>query len=189
MIIAFSSSSPIASTALLTDAGELIGGSQEEAKFNASGVCLRLLSDLLRAHQLRVVDCMLYLADLGPGSFTGVKVAVTLAKTMAMAAGKEAGGLSAFDLISADGVVVLPSKRGEFFLRGLDRDVTTVNDLPEEPYAGFGPGIVVPTYPLASRFAGQLERVVRVSAEKLVPEYLLAPSISIPNKPYRESHA
>lgn len=189
MIIAFSSSSPLASTALLTDAGELIAGAKEEAKYNASGVCLRLLSGLLQAHNLTVAECTLFLADLGPGSFTGVKVAVTLAKTMAMAAGKPAGGLSAFDLISPDGVVVLPSKRGEFFVRGLDRDVATANDLPEEPYFGFGPGIEPPTYPLAARFAGQLGRVVRVSAELLVPEYLLAPSISVPNKPYRESHA
>jgi tRNA threonylcarbamoyladenosine biosynthesis protein TsaB len=185
VIIAFSTSSPLASVALLSDEGALIAARAEDARMNASGVCLRLLQDLLDETGLHKSGATLFLADLGPGSFTGVKVGVTLAKTMGMALGGRVGGASAFDLISPTGTVILPCKRGEFFLRDPGGHISTVTELPSHAFTGYGQGIEPATYPLAEGFERIFDRIHPCAPEVLVPEYHLEPSISTPNKPYR----
>ncbi len=187
MIVAFSTSSPIASVALLSESGEILGSGCEDARMNASGACLRILRSLLNAHPGTISG---YLADLGPGSFTGVKVGVTLAKTMAMAEGVLAGGVAAFDLISPIGLVVLPSKKGEFFWRRPGGGSVEVHQgLPDELFVGFGVGIEAPVYPLAARFGALLLNLTLGDPVRLNPKYILEPAISTPNKPFRGANA
>jgi tRNA threonylcarbamoyl adenosine modification protein YeaZ len=62
------------------------------------------------------VDCLA--CGTGPGSFTGVRVGVMYAKTLAFALGKQIIGISSFDAaayenISINRAVVCPSKRNE----------------------------------------------------------------------------
>lgn len=182
MIVAFSTSSPMASVALLADDGSVLAAESREARMNASAACLEMLAPMLDAH---VHDVSGYLADLGPGSFTGVKVGVTLAKTMAMVDGVKAGGLSAFDLVDPNGLVVIPSKKGEFFWRMPGGEVCVERSLPKERFEGFGHGVEAPCYPEARGFAGQMHRIEWHAPETLLPRYVLEPSISTPNKPYR----
>ena len=150
----------------------------------ASGASLNLLRALLSELNLELGAIELFAADLGPGSFTGVKVGVTLAKTLAFSCDRQAAGIQSFDLIDPSGVVVIPSKRGEFFVRwprvGLERST----DLPGGAYSGYGPGVEPTTYPRAEGFARVLDRLRPMAAELLVPEYLIEPSISTPKKPF-----
>lgn len=179
MIFAFSTSSPIVSLAVFDEAECLRYFGEKESRQEASDACLALLAE----SGFDPLEGTLFLADLGPGSFTGTRVGVTLAKTLAWTANAKCGGASAFDLISIDQTVVFPSKRGEWFIRSVDGEVTRSEALPEVNYTGFGPGIETQTFPSAKNFASILSRIDRIAPEALVPLYLIDPSISQPKQP------
>jgi len=189
VIVAFSTSSPQTSVALIASDGEVLAAMAKHAPMQASAACMDLLQALLVESGLDLKSATLFAADRGPGSFTGVKVAVTIAKTMAFAAGVKVVGADSFNLIDPDGTVVTPSKRGEWFIRRPGTEAIRQEELPEEPYLGFGPGIEPPRYPLASGFARLLPSLVEMEPELLVPNYLIEPSISAPKTPYAERHA
>jgi tRNA threonylcarbamoyladenosine biosynthesis protein TsaB len=185
VIIAFSTSSPLASVALIDANGMVIASGEEWAPMAASGACMSLLRELLKNQNAEISGADLFLSDLGPGSFTGVKVGVTLAKTLAYAQGVKAGGARSFDLVDPSGTVVLPSKRGEWFVRHPGQEPIRQSELPAQPFKGYGGELADPTYPRADRFAQILSSLKRVDAEQLVAEYLIEPSISTPKTPYR----
>lgn len=128
----------------------------------------------------------LYVADCGPGSFIGVRVAVTLAKSLAWANGKQCAAVTSFDLIAPDQVVSFPSRRGEYFIRGLDGSISLSPEKPAEA-VGFGPDFESPTYPDPARVAALWDRLTHVDPKLLVPNYVLEPSISTPKTPYATS--
>ncbi|HVT12015.1 MAG TPA: tRNA (adenosine(37)-N6)-threonylcarbamoyltransferase complex dimerization subunit type 1 TsaB [Fimbriimonadaceae bacterium] len=184
MIAAFSTSSPMASVALFRpDMSEWIGY-EEPAAQAASGACLHMLLQCLFEWDATLRDVTFFLADLGPGSFTGVRVGVTLAKMLAFVNGVQAGGVDAFDLIDPAGTAVLPCRRGEWFIRVPGEPPYRSPDLPMASYRGYGGNICEPVYPRASRFALLRSHPVPLPAEALVPRYLIEPSISLPKKPY-----
>lgn len=184
MIVAFSTSSPLASVAVISRDGVVLGSSEELAPMRASGASLNLLQALLATLKLDLSSAELFVSDLGPGSFTGVKVGVTLAKTLAFARGRLTAGVASFDLIDPGGVVVIPSKRGEFFVRRVGEEVARHSELPVGAFSGYGPGVETTTYPRAEGFARVLDKLRPVAAELLVPEYLIEPSISAPKRPF-----
>jgi hypothetical protein len=179
VIFAFSTSSPIVSVAVFSAECEILFSAESESRQEASNACLRLLEK----SGLDVLQGRLFLADLGPGSFTGTRVGVTLAKTLAWAAKGECGGTTAFDLISVEKTVVFPSRRGEWFVRPPGGEVTRSEELPQSDYLGFGPLIENPVFPHARRFASLLIHLSRMAPEALVPLYLIDPSISTPKQP------
>lgn len=187
MIAGISTSSPLASVALISRDGEVLASSEELSPMRASGTSLNLLRALLDSLHASVTDIELFAADLGPGSFTGVKVGVTLAKTLAYANGKKAAGASSFDLIDPAGIVALPSKKGEWFIRRPGEAPVRSAELPAGRYSGFGPGVENPVYPHAQRFARMVASLTAVEPELLLPNYLIEPSISVPKKPFREN--
>ncbi len=182
MIVAFSTSSPLASVAVISSDGVVLGSSEELAPMRASGACLSLLSALLSSLGLELSTADLFASDLGPGSFTGVKVGVTLAKTLAFANGTQVVGAMSFDLIDPASLVVLPSKKGEWFIRRPGEAAFRSTSLPNEPFLGYGTAIEPLTYPRALLFAGlDLEAV---APEVLTPSYLMEPSISVPKRSF-----
>jgi tRNA threonylcarbamoyladenosine biosynthesis protein TsaB len=186
VIVAFSTSSPQASVALISPEGSLLGSRDTHAPMRASGACMRLLQELLDETGRTLKGATLFAADLGPGSFTGVKVAVTIAKTMAFAGEVSAIGADSFDLISPTETVILPSKRGEWFVRRPGAAPVRQRELPQDAYLGYGPDIEPATFPHAAQFAALLSAMEPVEPEFLVPNYLIEPSISIPKTPYAE---
>lgn len=174
----------MASVALLGVDGVVLWEGVLEAPQAASGACLELLRRGLNHLGRTLSDASGFAADLGPGSFTGVRVGVTLAKTFAFLGSVKALGAPAFDLIDPAGPVVLPSKRGEWFVREPGKEPYRVTDLDGIAAVGFGPGIEHPVYPSAARFGAILNRLVPVAAEELTPAYLVPPSISVPKTPY-----
>ena len=184
MIAVLSTSSPLASVALYATDFSLIGVENRDAPMAASGASLRMLEELLERANKNISDIEVFVADRGPGSFTGVKVAVTLAKTLAFATGKETGGVSSFDLISLDRPVVVPSRKGEWFYRRPGCEAERVAALPNDDYVGYSQGIEKGTFPDAKR-AGVLLRGLKAhDPELLIPDYIAEPSISTPKKPY-----
>lgn len=127
----------------------------------------------------------LFVADIGPGSFIGVRVGVTLAKALAWCYGKPCAGVSAFDLIAPNALVAFPSKRGEYFVR--DGSRVSIATEPPVNAIGFGPHFETPTYPDPAR-AGLIWNDLRpVDPAHLIPDYVLEPSISTPKTPYATS--
>ena len=126
----------------------------------------------------------LFVADMGPGSFTGVRVGVTLAKTFGFLYSKEVAGVTSFDLIDASRTVVLPSRKGEFFVRRAGDVPYRTSEIEGEELVGFGPGMEPEVYPDASRVSLIIPNLVAVNAASFVPEYLIDPSISVPKKPF-----
>ena len=187
MIVALSASSPITSVALIGEDGdELFAGRRESAQ-NASGVCAELLGLGLHSTGLRIADASLFVADLGPGSFIGVRVGVTFVKTLGFSSDKPVAGVSSFDLIDRLNKVVVPCKKGEFFLRSPCRQAIRLTGLPDDlGIVGYGQGIEKQVYPDAVRVASLLDKLAPMRAELLTPQYLIEPSISIPKKPYAQ---
>ncbi|HVL38160.1 MAG TPA: hypothetical protein VM328_02105, partial [Fimbriimonadaceae bacterium] len=152
-----------------------------------SGACLDLLYSLLLSCDLQLSDTKGVAADLGPGSFTGVRVGVTLAKTLAFTLEVSCYGADAFNLIGP-GIVAVPSKKGEFFVRLPGLEPERQRDVP--PGArGYGVGFAAADYPHASAFGALLKQLHPVPPERLNPVYLIEPSISQPKSPYRMREA
>jgi hypothetical protein len=131
----------------------------------------------------QVSQTTLFLADLGPGSFTGVRVGVVLAKTLGYAFGVPVGGADAFDLIDTDNVVALPSRKGEFFVRIPGKEPFQTEIAPE---GAVGYGFEPRTPPDAKRFDALLFDIEPRSAIEFMPKYLIEPSISIPKRGFPE---
>lgn len=184
MIVAFSTSSSWSSVAAIDPSSGVKWRGSEFVPQGASGACLALLGRMMRELEFRLENADLFAADIGPGSFTGVRVAVTLAKTFGFQFGKQVAGATSFDLISTEWTVVLPSKKGEFFIREPGAIAFRSTKLPEEGFVGFGPGVETQTFPDAANFGRLQDRLIPCDATTFVPEYLIEPSISVPKKPY-----
>lgn len=183
MILVFSSSSPLASVALFDEGGLLLGEDAREVPIAASGALVEMSLSLLRGEQKRTEDVTLFGADLGPGSFTGTRVAVTLAKTFAFVVGARCVGFTSFDLIDPSVTVAIPSKKGEYFVRRAGEIPFRTVERPDDPFLlGFGPWFEEGVRPLASHAGPLLKGVATLSPEALVPEYWIEPSISVPKK-------
>lgn len=187
MIVTFSTSSPMASVALIGADGR-VWSAMEEAPRAASGACLRMLDRLLAEAETSVGEVTDWIADVGPGSFIGVRVGVMLAKVLAMTNGGAVRAVASFDLISPNGVVAFPSRRGEWFIRVPGESPIRT---PEVPHGAVGFGIegTADMYPEALRVAAIIDSLPRLRPEELRPDHLMEPSISQPKVPYRRVHA
>lgn len=183
MIAVLSTSSPLTSVAIFGADGIIVFQSQELAKANASAKVCSMLSSW--PGDMSQVET--WCADVGPGSFTGVRVGVTMAKSFARAFRVSAGAISAFDLIPGSGPKVIPSRRGQVFVRGEDGEVRVESEAPLGAIGYLPPGVDTPPgfeerFPVAAAFTPTRMRIE--SAAGLVPEYLSPPAISTPNRPY-----
>ena len=183
MIFAFSTSSRLASVAVFRPSGETLWSGELDAPQSAGSACFQLLETALSETGASVQEGTLFVADVGPGSFTGVRVGIVLAKTLGFLYGTPCAGIDAFDLIDSAKTVCLPLKRGEFFVRHPGEAAHTATEPPPDA-VGYGPGVELQTYPLAVRGGPLLARLIAVSAQELVPRYLVEPSISLPKRPF-----
>ena len=181
-----STSSPLVSVALFKE-GELLGTGQREAAMRASGGALALLKARLESAGMTLRDIELFAADVGPGSFMGVKVGVTLAKTFAYAHKTLAAGISAFDLINPTAPVAIPSRKGVYHYReGPQKkpEQASSGDRRVAAAVGYGADFSVQRYPLAERAGALLDSLQPMDPVRLVPDYVLPPSISKPKRPF-----
>jgi len=137
---------------------------------------MRLLPDVLGTEALAGV-----VVDMGPGSFMGTRVGIVAGKVLAHLRDVPMAGVRSFDLIDADGLVVIPSKKGEFFWREPGQEPYRTTDIPAEGATGFGFGSD-DCFPSAARLPARTWDWEK--PEAFLPEYLIEPSISIPKRPY-----
>lgn len=183
--VLISTSSPIVGVAIFRD-DELLDFSSGEAPRRASGATIAALRSVLENTKTNLFLVDLFVADLGPGSFTGVKVGVTITKTLAYAEAKMAAGFSAFDLISRRSPVAIPSRKGFYLFRepgGAPIEIAESDSRLKEA-VGYGVVFDEQIFPSAERAGELFDLLSPVSPMELVPQYVLEPSISQPKKPY-----
>ncbi len=93
LTLAISTSGPVASACLLRD-GEVFAYRQNEGAGTHSETLMPLLDGLLTENGLSPASIDFFVADTGPGSFTGVRIGVCAANAMAAAMGKPVLGVS-----------------------------------------------------------------------------------------------
>lgn len=172
MKIGLSSSSPIAVAALLDNDFRLVEELCARAERNASGLLIDMVERLLKPRELDLGDLSGIVVDRGPGGFTGVKVAVTLAKAMAWGKRVPLYASTSFDLINPDATVSVPYKRGKFIVRE-PNGISSISDAFAGVGYGEGEADIYPTFANA-------RHAEAVEPHWLVPLYIAEPSISEP---------
>ncbi len=137
--LAMDTSGEMCVLALADETGAVQAVSIFEGKRTLSRRLLGEVDALLTRNRLTLADLSAFAVGLGPGSFTGVRVGVTTAKTLAQVTGKPLVGVGTLDAYAAvwqsvEGdvqvVPILPSRREEVYAavyRGGERV--------EEPFA------------------------------------------------------
>lgn len=178
-----STSSPRASVAVGT--GGDVFSRNELGHRRATELPFAMLDDIFGETKLKLEDVDLLIADVGPGSFTGVKVGVTIVKTLAYSVGRMTAGILAFDLI-AIGMPVAISIRRDTHLVRTDSGIVSVSDIGDIPANAVGQGVWTqsPVFPDAANAAPLIDDLEQLAPERLVPRYFADPGISKPRRPY-----
>jgi tRNA threonylcarbamoyladenosine biosynthesis protein TsaB len=102
-LVAVETTTGTTSVALFED-DALVACISREAKGDA---CLPMIDELLASQKLSARDITRWAVDIGPGSFTGVRVGVSTVKGIAFATGAEVVGVNAFDALASDDATVI----------------------------------------------------------------------------------
>lgn len=94
----------------LLDDQRLLAHRQHRIAYNHGSTMLRVLEELLADHELRLADCDLLVAGLGPGSFTGLRVGLACAKGLARAASIPLVGVSSLASVAHAAACAAPGR-------------------------------------------------------------------------------
>jgi tRNA threonylcarbamoyladenosine biosynthesis protein TsaB len=122
LILAVDTTTPSGSVALLRDA-ELLGEFDLESFSTHSARLLRSVDFLVRAAGLDIQAVDAYAVAVGPGSFTGIRIGLSVVKSLAFASGKPVAEVSTLEALASKIAVppvrlacpVLDAKRGEVY--------------------------------------------------------------------------
>ncbi len=168
-MLVLSASGPVASVALFENAS-LVKTKEREAGHRASQCLIELTDEMLNEFNMDLSDIDCFCADRGPGSFIGVRVGITLAKSWGFALDRPVASLSAFDLVLSGSCI--QSRKGFFFVR-------------EKGAVSLREGFTECSTPRAS--LANVSELAETAPEQLLPEYVLEPSISTPKVPYAQA--
>ena len=198
MIIALETASTDMSVALARADGTLIASSTWTGDRRQGHETLPRLLDLLRANDAELADANALAVGIGPGSFTGLRVGMSLAKGLALALSRPLVGVPSLEAWldaepdaraalsragARDAYLLL---RGEAEVRIVDRDLlfAEARDVPlvapGELAAAFGLVDVVPPRGAAADVAARAAERLRGNPagddlDRLEPAYLRAP--------------
>ena len=140
LILAVDTTSEYGSLALVRD-GELLEESLLHAPASFSPVLYEELARLLKRHGVKLADVACFAAASGPGTFTGVRVALGCVKGLAEAMGRPAVAVSNLQAVARYGTArlrggALDARRGEIYGAVYDDAGKLVTD---EVVSKFGP--------------------------------------------------
>ena len=165
--LAFDTSGEVCVLALAEDDGAVKAVSLFEGKRSLSRRLMGEMDSLLTRTGLTLADLTAFAVGIGPGSFTGVRVGVTTAKTLAQVTGKPLVGVGTLEAYAAVWqatgndlclVPILPSRRGEVYAA-----VHGAQEYVEPPFAA-------PIDALTVRL-GTMENVIVCGDSKLLPDW------------------
>ena len=99
--LAFDTSGAYCAAAVVHD-GELLGATSEPMKRGQSERLMSLMQELLAAHGLTWQDLSRVGVGIGPGNFTGIRIAVSTARGLALSLGVPVIGVSTFEATLLD---------------------------------------------------------------------------------------
>lgn len=91
-------------------------------KTNKSSQLISILADLLKECQMKIQDINLILVNIGPGSFTGIRSALTIIKTLAAELNLEIFAANNFELIrfeknlAIDQALCISAGKNDYFI-------------------------------------------------------------------------
>ena len=103
LILAFESSAKAASAALVKD-GKLLSQYSQCSGLTHSRTLLPMGEDMLKNAELKLSDVDLIAVAHGPGSFTGIRIGVSMVKGLAWAGDKSCVGVSTLEALAWHGV-------------------------------------------------------------------------------------
>jgi hypothetical protein len=178
VILVVTTSSPNLGCAVFSPNGEMLRHAEVVAPQQAAELLMSLVTQVVSAEELKTVTG--FVADKGPGGFSGIRIGLTMVKTWGWMFGKPVAGISAFDLFEADSGVWIPVRKGEWVRNDSEGRVVTH----EFSGVGYGTGIADPTFPSVRHLRLDFDALNWQDAAELVPEYLAEPSISTPKKAF-----
>ena len=99
MMLAVETTAAIASVALLKD-GALLAEREADAGKKHAETLLPLIDELLEENGVAISQIDLFAVDVGPGSFTGVRIGVSLVNALAFAAGKQVVAVDSLETLT-----------------------------------------------------------------------------------------
>jgi tRNA threonylcarbamoyl adenosine modification protein YeaZ len=115
LVLAIDTSAAHCAAALLC--GERVAVRVEEMAKGQAERLVPMVTELLEAEGFSMADVGLVAVGVGPGNFTGIRIAVALARGLALGLGVPAIGVTGFDAARTEGAewVVLPAPRGQVY--------------------------------------------------------------------------
>ena len=100
-----------------------------------SAFLIQKIVDILGSHNLRPQDIDLFATNVGPGSFTGIRVGLTVARGLAQAAAKNAVGINSLELISTayglPAIAVLDARKSKAYVGNNEKvELVDLENLP-----------------------------------------------------------
>jgi tRNA threonylcarbamoyladenosine biosynthesis protein TsaB len=152
-VLAFDCAGAQCSAALLADS-EIVAEGLIEAERGHAQLLVPLLIDVLAEAGLQFGDIDRFAVTTGPGSFTGIRVALATAHGLAIGTGKPIIGVTVFEALAAATakqdiasprlLVAVESRRAECFVQLFNRDTSPLGEpamvTPEAIAAWAGPG-------------------------------------------------
>lgn len=178
--------------ALFNNQGDVIASVQEPIERGHAEAILPLYEDLLSQTNLSSNDVENIYVTVGPGSFTGLRVGLTVARFIAFTLGKPIHGITTFQAFSAGlsqsqkHCILVETRRSDFYAQILEADMAPVTepqsieadiiaDLLKENDCGLITGDAVNRFgDLQKAFGGvqqdmiNIEKVVRAIADKAI---------------------
>ncbi len=115
LILAFDTATEVATSALVAD-GVVLGERVSESRMLLADV-----DELLGDAGLGASDLTAVVVGTGPGSFTGMRIGLSVARGLGLALGLQVAGVSTLDALAAGAENVYPvidARRGEVFVPG-----------------------------------------------------------------------
>ena len=115
LVLAFDTATDVATSALVSD-GEVLG-----ERTSLASTLLEDVDALFRQASARPRELDALVVGTGPGSFTGTRIGIAVARGLGLALGVEGAGVSTLDALAAgdDGALpVIDARRGEVFVPG-----------------------------------------------------------------------
>ena len=123
LILAIDTTGAFVSVALMTP-DEVIGVLHEDMERGQGERLIPAVDELMRASGRSMQELTGVAVAVGPGSFTGVRIALAAARGFGLALNIPVGGVTSFEA-AAWGIgqpvqVILDTKRGDFYVQGFD---------------------------------------------------------------------
>jgi tRNA threonylcarbamoyladenosine biosynthesis protein TsaB len=185
-ILAFDCAGAHCAAAVVSD-GHVFAARSTQAERGQAQLLIPMLSDLLGEAGFAFADIDRFAVTTGPGSFTGIRVALAAAHGLALGTGKPIVGVSTFEGMAAAApdiasrlLVAVDSRRAELFVQMFDPNGVAVSEpamlTPEAVAPWAGPGtltLVGDAAPLvAPHLAGMIDNLPESWAARVDPVVL-----------------